>query len=593
MEMKKPNVFKCDKCLKILSSKTRLDRHVRAVHDKIKDHECKQCKKRFLWENYLKKHEEVVHHSNRKYQCDRCLKTFSCQTKLDKHKENHEKIKDRVCKHCGRAFVTKSLLNRHEIAVHQNERNYPCELCPYKAKLIIGLRKHIKIMHEKKRQCKMCDFTYTASQKEHIDDHMKTTHKEVQCEECLKILSKGGLLQHMKVVHQKIKKYACEKCPFKSATNNAIRTHVKSVHDLVRDFECSLCDYASSLKGDLDVHIKVVHKKIKDMKCQVCDFSAATRGKITTHTKLKHLNMRKQYKCEECKYLTYRKRCLESHTKLYHRPEEEYKELQCMECGKRFHLRENLVLHVRTVHFKIKNFECDICDDRKFSTKVHLENHINNIHKGEKDFKCSHCNYAAFMEHRLTEHVNAVHLKIRPYKCHKCKEKTFSRKGDLNTHIKNVHRRLKTKDYKCTKCEKSFSNGGNLLTHIRAVHLDIRPYKCDVCIKAFARKNDLKMHIKSLHSDIKDHARARVGKNPQSNTNPPKKDSKSSTLNQSGEDFKSPSIQTIKAFARKNDLKMHIKSLHSDIKDHARARVGKNPQSKTNPQNLQNLLISI
>uniref|UniRef100_A0A0E9P515 C2H2-type domain-containing protein n=1 Tax=Anguilla anguilla TaxID=7936 RepID=A0A0E9P515_ANGAN len=49
----------------------------------------------------------------------------------------------------------------------------------------------------------------------------------------------------------------------------------------------------------------------------------------------------------------------------------------------------------------------------------------------------------------------------RPYECTQC-EKCFSRKSDLNSHVR-IHRKL----HKCSQCEKCFSKISHFNAHLR------------------------------------------------------------------------------------------------------------------------------
>ena len=59
------------------------------------------------------------------------------------------------------------------------------------------------------------------------------------------------------------------------------------------------------------------------------------------------------------------------------------------------------------------------------------------------------------------------------------------------------------KAYKCSFCDKSFSQGSNLKTHQKDVHYKAKPFKCDTCGKLFQRNNALKIHVKVQHQGIR------------------------------------------------------------------------------------------
>ena len=49
--------------------------------------------------------------------------------------------------------------------------------------------------------------------------------------------------------------------------------------------------------------------------------------------------------------------------------------------------------HVKAVHLKIKDYQCNNCD-QAFSYKHILEEHVNSLHLKIKDYNCDECEYA-------------------------------------------------------------------------------------------------------------------------------------------------------------------------------------------------------
>ncbi|GFR88320.1 zinc finger protein Gfi-1 [Elysia marginata] len=54
------------------------------------------------------------------------------------------------------------------------------------------------------------------------------------------------------------------------------------------------------------------------------------------------------------------------------------------------------------------------------------------------------------------------------------------------------------KPYKCSYCNKAFSQSSNLITHCRK-HTGFKPFTCEKCGRAFQRKVDLRRHIETQH----------------------------------------------------------------------------------------------
>jgi KRAB domain-containing zinc finger protein len=69
-------------------------------------------------------------------------------------------------------------------------------------------------------------------------------------------------------------------------------------------------------------------------------------------------------------------------------------------------------------------------------------------------------------------------------------EKTFSQGGDLRTHIKT---HMGEKQYSCTQCGKAFYQSQHLVSHIRT-HTGEKPFACPACDKSFSQSGELQIH---------------------------------------------------------------------------------------------------
>lgn len=80
--------------------------------------------------------------------------------------------------------------------------------------------------------------------------------------------------------------------------------------------------------------------------------------------------------------------------------------------------------------------------------------------------------------------------------CTKCPHKS-ARKSDIKKHFRT---HTKTKPYKCTQCETRFSDASTRSRHVKA-HAGQGRLKCrwPGCSKQFSRKSNMERHIKQAH----------------------------------------------------------------------------------------------
>ncbi|XP_063441644.1 zinc finger protein 773-like [Mytilus trossulus] len=164
---------------------------------------------------------------------------------------------------------------------------------------------------------------------------------------------------------------------------------------------------------------------------------------------------------------------------------------KCEECEKVFTQRYHLIRHVKNVHKKeLENLVCGICNDT-FNSEYLLKRHV--TRHGVMTYACEVCRKEFKTKRQMKEHILSLHAGVKPFKCDQC-DKMFTRKYHLERHLM-MH--AGTKDYQCEYCGKEFSTKGNLLSHVRRVHLQIKEYTCGVCQKGFFSPKDLQTHFKT------------------------------------------------------------------------------------------------
>ena len=129
---------------------------------------------------------------------------------------------------------------------------------------------------------------------------------------------------------------------------------------------------------------------------------------------------------------------------MHHCEKTSHNRLKCEQCCQIFTDNEAFIIHLTTVHSKVK------------------ETQSKNVFK----FECEECGKKFKWKSKLTRHLQ-VHLEEKCHKCDTCK-KSFAYKDDLKRHNFTVH--LNEKCHQCDVCGKSFPENRSLLRHFRTVH---------------------------------------------------------------------------------------------------------------------------
>merc|ERR1712018_923998 len=139
---------KCPHCPKSFGE-TSLYKHIKAVHNKIKDEKCQLCDYSSSSKGSLQSHIRHIHLHKRTLPCNECSKTFSTQQKLEDHKKSvHRKEKDLLCMECNKAFSIRDNLVKHIKGVHNKiRRKEKCNICDTELSSKQSLSYHIISKH--------------------------------------------------------------------------------------------------------------------------------------------------------------------------------------------------------------------------------------------------------------------------------------------------------------------------------------------------------------------------------------------------------------------------------------------------------------
>ena len=147
----------CLFCQKLFSSKTKLRRHIKNLHEKNNNEEgihvqkklrerCNFCERTFKRHQNMKRHVESVHSkkSTPKVNCQLCVETFENDHKLNEHLRHAHLHELRIpCLICNKSLKSRKVLSEHYRKEH-SDQTYTCLLCHKTFKRKSALKRHTK-----------------------------------------------------------------------------------------------------------------------------------------------------------------------------------------------------------------------------------------------------------------------------------------------------------------------------------------------------------------------------------------------------------------------------------------------------------------
>jgi len=318
--------------------------------------------------------------------------------------------------------------------------------------------------------CAQCDAVL--GQASDLRKHVRTVHekrKDYACPHCAAAFGTAStVLSHVRAVHEKRRDHACSQCDTAFGKASNLRTHVRTVHEQRRDHACSQCDAAFGEAGTLSRHVRTVHEQRRDHACPQCNAAFGKASNLSRHARAMHPpDAPSSFECPLCSaaganvtFGDVRAGLLgfAAHVHKQHSGESGAHQALIARCG----------------------YTCDLCSSEKppFTCKGirDMIEHKAAVHKKMRGFSCPHCTAAFAVSRTLSAHIKAVHEKKKEHECnyavHDCKA-AFAKGSDLARHVRTVHE--KRRDHACGYCDGvAFGTADTLKRHISAIHLKIK-----------------------------------------------------------------------------------------------------------------------
>lgn len=439
----------CKYCDMILESKGKKRQHEQKHCDEQNGQLCDLCGEKFKHQGTLDQHVKSRHMQLEKiYKCPQCSKRFAFRTKLTFHlKTVHTTSRPYLCEDCGSNFKNPASLRHHRIRKHQPTNNKKeCTVCN-KMIPIYSMSKHMHTHKAYTIQCPRCDkmFKNTSTLKQHIRIH--EDQRQYKCDMCgVGFNRRDGLRLHMKV-HTKsdsrgLKECSCQLCGEKFPNHSMLVIHRNRTHKDGRNYTCHICNRSMISTRSLEWHLAHIHNEtmpgiVKDessvdaetkrVSCYHCDKTFKTEMILRTHVKNTHVE-KEPMKCLDCDLKFTSEVRLKHHMMIEHNRLEGT--LACPHCPKRFVNQLRLKTHMIS-HSDERPFTCELCGFM-LKTKIQLIKHKQNRHSNERPLQCRYCSWRCKQVSALVCHER-THTNERPYSCSVCKQK-FKYLGDKNKH---------------------------------------------------------------------------------------------------------------------------------------------------------------
>ncbi|XP_068425207.1 zinc finger protein 1035 [Clinocottus analis] len=510
----KMETLECKVCSRSFSTQSKLSRHVTMFHT-TKLFKCLHCGSSFSHEKTLKKHRKV-----KKCRTRSKGKNSLLPLETDPPTENVTNplnvIRNRIihriqpylnkkykytCSFCPRAFQNTWQLRVHT-RLHTGERPYACDDCGQKF-----IRKDYVKRHAPKCTKKRCMVTPRLSKSTVCKTQQSMTRNPPKGFSCAYCSSRFLLFSQLQEHFLNAHKLETQFPPIPSAPLQHHLSNIPNIKEEPLDESCDewLSDGEKLIsKQDATPDSKVPNP----LPCPVCDMTFTNKAGLSGHLRVHTMDL--PFQCKTCNKGFWTKKLLRNHNrkcKFGHISESTIRQLEVpLKAEIDFVLNDSVLLFSEASDSNgtgvlQTNFSCkdDLVDKSPEKSERKPVQGISSPEKKAVQYQCSECDKSFTDGLMLISHLEDHGRQEEAYKrkaCITCGEE-FSNRGHLARHMK-VH---ETKDkYSCPDCSIVAKTSSDLNIH-RTCHDPNRPFPCKLCNHRFWTRPSLYNHYREDHTD--------------------------------------------------------------------------------------------
>lgn len=454
------------------------------------------------------------------YACSQCDMTFSCKSGLGGHQRVHRRQQPFTCKVCQRGFWNKNFYRNHyrkcRMAQILGRSTTPQSEVPVKAEIDLALTaSNLEFKDESKpsgsevlqmNSSSQEDVVQKASEENQVQSTPVKEKKTVQyqCSECDESFTDGlMLISHLEDhgrEEQERKRNACTKCGKLCSSQGNLQKHMRCHHGMGKNFSCPDCSMDFNSLTDLEIH-RTCHDANRPFVCKICCQRFWTSPSLRNHYHKAHPE--DIYTCRFCSKTYAAKKSLARHYKTMHQKELKESNVLNQSNSSSSNEKQASSQHSTTAESDVDEnhcsdgsdsdsapyFPCHVCG-KTFPTSESLEDH-QRCHLGEKPHECEECGKCFYQASQLQQHQR---MHMSEFQCQLCGRGFVS----LFALRKHKHSHGKSRPYRCSKCQLSFTGPSQLAEHMLSHREESFP--CDICNRVFPTKSSRVEHRKS-HSN--------------------------------------------------------------------------------------------